>query len=337
MSAREEDLAVLTPSFRGDARLFADLHETVLTHTPPSVVHHVVVPPSDAGLFRQYEGPRCRVLTHRELLPRRFLSVPHASGLTLNVRRPWPPVRGWVTQQLMKLAGTAALDARAVVLIDSDAVLMRDLTLDDLCVDGHPWYFRRDAAVTATMTRHLAWDRVARRLLGVPGAARVPAADYVSPITVWDPDVVRALTCHIAESTGRDWLDAVAGELHVSEFVLYGIFADHVHGELAPYSRPLCHNYYERVPLTPVGGHAFADGMPRDALGAMISSHSRTPRDVRLDAFRRCAEGIAERSRQAFDPSPRAPRARWPFADNRCWDAAALLIQVLPIVSAGCV
>src|SRR5687768_8891559 len=91
-----DDLAVLTPSFRGDARLFADLHESVLANTAPSVVHHVVTPPSDAHLFRQYAGARCRVWTHRDLLPRHCVSVPYASGLTINLRRPWLPVRGWV-------------------------------------------------------------------------------------------------------------------------------------------------------------------------------------------------------------------------------------------------
>jgi hypothetical protein len=40
-----DNLAVLTPSFRGDASLFVDLHRLVLANTARSVVHHVVVPP----------------------------------------------------------------------------------------------------------------------------------------------------------------------------------------------------------------------------------------------------------------------------------------------------
>src|SRR3954452_2557678 len=84
IDAQMNDLAVLTPSFREDASLFADLHESVMANTAPSVVHHVVVPPSDASLFRQYQGPRCEIWTHRDLLPRYYVSVPHASGLTLN-------------------------------------------------------------------------------------------------------------------------------------------------------------------------------------------------------------------------------------------------------------
>ena len=113
------------------------------------------------------------------------------------------------------------------------------------------------------------------------GSVSPPAPDYISPIAIWEPTVVRPLMEHIADSTERRWLDAVAGELHVSEFVLYGVFVDHVLGGM-PFDGPLCHNYYERTPLSPADGHAFADQMPSNALGAMISSHSRTPS--------RCAE-----------------------------------------------
>jgi hypothetical protein len=330
-----DDLAVLTPSFRGDAALFADLHESVLANTAPSVVHHVVVPPSDARLFRRYEGPRCRVLTHQDLLPRYCVSVPYASGLTLNLRRPWPPVRGWVTQQIMKLAGTAAIDARAVLIIDSDAVLLREPTLDQFTHDGRPWHFRVDRAVTADMERHLLWHNVARQLLGLEGVVSAPAPEYVSPITVWDPAVVRSLIEHIADATGRNWIDAVAGELHISEFVLYGVFVDYVLGEMAPYEGPLCHNYYERVPLTPADARAFADQMPPNALGAMISSHSHTPQDLRRDTFDRCGQIAATRATNGTRNQWTPENARNPLWDRRCLDAAMLLGQLAAIAQSG--
>jgi Family of unknown function (DUF6492) len=289
-----DDLAVLTPSFRGDADLFADLHESVLANTAPSVVHHVVVPPSDAGLFRQYEGSRCRVFTHQDLLPRYCVSVPRADGLTLNLRRPWPPVRGWVVQQIMKMAGAAVVDARAVLIVDSDAVLVRQASLDQFTHNGRLWHFRRDGAVTASMERHVLWHNVARKLLGVPGVAAPPLPDYVSPICVWDPVVVRSLMEHIADSTGRNWVDAVGGQLHVSEFVVYGVFVDHVLAGAVPRDQDLCHNYYERIPLSPADAAVFADEMPSDALGVMISSHSHTRHEVRTTTFSRC-RSVAER------------------------------------------
>jgi Family of unknown function (DUF6492) len=294
-----DELAVLTPSFRGDAALFADLHGSVLANTARSVVHHVVVPPSDAHLFREYEGARCRVWTHRDLLPRYYVSVPHASGLTLNLRRPWPPVRGWVVQQIMKLAGTAVIDARAVLIADSDAVLLREATLDQFTHNGRLWHYRKDDAVTAGMKRHVLWHNVARNMLGLPGVAEPPLPDYVSPISVWDPVVVRSLLAHIADSTGQNWVDAVAAQLHVSEFVVYGVFVDQVLGGMVPRDAPLCHNYYERTPLSPADAAAFADETPSNTLGVMISSHSRTDHDVRTRAFRRCRKVAQRNSAQA--------------------------------------
>jgi hypothetical protein len=326
-----DDLAVLTPSFRGDANLFADLHESVVVNTAPAVVHHVVVPPSDARIFRQYEGARCRVWTHRDLLPRHCVSVPYAAGLTLSLRRPWLPVRGWVVQQIMKIAGTAAIDARAVLIMDSDAVLLREPTLDEFTHDGRLWHFRSDDAVTAGMARHLLWHKVARKLLGVPGSVSPPAPDYVSPITVWDPTVVRSLMAHIADTTGRDWMDAVTCHLHFSEFVTYGVFVDHVLGGMAPFERPLCHNYYERIPLSQADARAFADEMPSNALGAMISSHSDTPHDVRRETFRRCAQRVeGSASHKARDSW-----ARRATGDHRCLDVAILLAQMSAIAPAG--
>lgn len=304
-SARD-DLAVLTPSFRGDAGLFAHLHRSVLANTAHSVVHHVVVPPSDAHLFREHEGTRCRVWTHQDLLPRHYLSVPHASGLTLNLRRPWPPVRGWVTQQIMKMAAAAVIDARAVLIVDSDAVLVREAALDQFTHNGRLWHYRKDRAVTAGMERHVLWHNVARRLLGLPGVAVAPLPDYVSPIIVWDPSVVRSMIARIADSTGRNWVDAVAGQLHVSEFVIYGVFVDHV-GATVPVEADLCHNYYERIPLSRADACAFADQMPSNALGVMISSHSGTPHDVRREAFSRCRQIAESDSTEHARPTHASP------------------------------
>jgi hypothetical protein len=90
-------LAVLTPSYRPDVELFEDLHRSVLRWTPEQVVHHVVVPRSDLELFRAFEGPRCRLLTEEDTLPRRFVRTPTA--YSINLRRPLPPIRGWILQR----------------------------------------------------------------------------------------------------------------------------------------------------------------------------------------------------------------------------------------------
>jgi hypothetical protein len=286
------ELAVITPSYRADAGLFPDLHRSVLEFTPDDTVHHVFVPRADRRLFAQYEGPRCRVWDRSNLIPRRYLRVAR-SNYHVNVRRPWPPVRGWVMQQAVKIAATGQLDADVVLLADSDVVLVRPVRADRFKTGGRLTLFREEKGVAADMERHVIWHRVARELLGLPQAPPPPLPDYVSPLNAWDPAIVRAMQQRIRETTGRDWLDAFNSQLHISEFILYGVFVDEFLSASVP--RPptditICHNNWERSPLDHDAAVAFADALGPDAIAMMISAKSHTPEDVRRVAIRRCAE-----------------------------------------------
>ena len=170
------------------------------------------------------------------------------------------------------------------------------------------------------MPRHMLWHKVARRLLDVPGTVAAPARDYISPIAVWDPEVVRLLMAHIAATTGRHWIDAVTREPHFSEFIAYGVFVDHVLGGVPAFDGAICHNYYERVPLSGAQAKVFAEQMPTDALGAMISSHSGTADDVRRDVFERCeavVNGVRPTGAVGARPKVQQRQRAWePFCLN---------------------
>jgi hypothetical protein len=282
------ELAVITPSYGPDAELFAELHASVLRHTSEQTVHHVIVPPADRGLFAGYGGARCRIWTYPELLPRRYVPAP-GTGLWINARRPWPPVRGWVMQQTLKIAAAGAIDAGVVLMADSDVVLVRRATAERFVTDGRLRLYRVEDAITPDMERHVQWHHVARRLLGLPPAPEPPLPDYVSPLNFWDPAIVRAMQERIQEETGRHWLDAFNAELHISEFILYGVFVDEVLGpNRVPSDTTICHNTWDRTPMDLDGAAAFADGLGPDAIAVMISAKSNTPQDVRLEAVRRC-------------------------------------------------
>jgi hypothetical protein len=284
------ELAVITPTWAPDAEQFAELHRSVLEHTPETTVHHAIVPWAHRSRFTRFSSERCRIWHHPELLPRRYVRMP--GGIWVNSLRPWPPVRGWVMQQAAKIAAAARLDADVVLLADSDAILVRPTTASSLMSSDKVVLYRADDAVHDGMPRHVLWHGVARRLLGLPAAPPPPLPDYVGPFGVWDPAMVRAMQQRIAETTGRSWLDAFTGELHISEFIVYGVFMDQVIGTPPLVDKRFCHNYYERTPLSTESAVAFADRMSPEAIGIMISSHSGTPREVRLAAARRCAERI---------------------------------------------
>jgi hypothetical protein len=326
------DLAVITPCFRGDAELFEYLHRSVLEFTSADTVHHVLVPLRDVGMFRQYEGPRCRVWIRSEILPPRYLRIPF-SDVYVNVFNPYPPLRGWVMQQTAKIAATAASEADAVVIIDSDAVLVRPINADrfrtvmsadsaekstssvmsadsaekstssvmsadsaekSTSSGGRLNLYRIENGVRADMTRHVIWHQVSRRLLGLPDAPPPPLPDYVTPMSVWDPAIARAMLARVAEVTGKSWMDAFNGERHISEFMLYGVFLEEF---LTPTDRPaaddsIVYNYYSRVPLDHDSAATFVDSLPDRAVAMMISAKSGTSDEIRRFAMARSAEVV---------------------------------------------
>ena len=111
------DSALITPTYRRDPALFADLHQSVLLHTDESVKHYVVVPSGDADLFSAMAGPRCIIVPEESLYSANYKSVsivnqilrplsrvlPHARIAAINTKRPFRPIRGWVMQQVLKM------------------------------------------------------------------------------------------------------------------------------------------------------------------------------------------------------------------------------------------
>ncbi len=285
-------LAVVTPSYGPDVRLFAELHRSVQEYTSEETVHHVIVPPADQALFAPFAGSRCRVWTESELLPRKFCRTPKP-GWWVNLRRPWPPIRGWVLQQALKIAAAAMIEAEVVLIADSDVVLVRPTDAVRFVTDGRLSLYRLEDAVHNGMERHIKWHQVARRLLGLPSAPPPPLHDYVSSLNIWSPPTVRAMQRRVAEVAGRPWLDVITSELHLSEFILYGVFVDEIlsAGRVRPAAdTSFCHDYWDTTPLDTASALEFVDRLSPDAVGMMVSSKSNTPAAVRLAAARRCAE-----------------------------------------------
>jgi hypothetical protein len=275
--------AVLTPSYAPDFRLCRELNRSVLEWTAPDVDHHLVVPRWDRELFEPLRGPRTHLWTVEELLPRRMLPA-KIFNAWLDPRRPYPPVRGWVMQQIVKFAAVTKLDTELLVLADSDVVLVRPVTIDTLRRGELVRFYRSDGAVDEQLPRHLRWHEAAHRLLGLLPAGPPPLPDYVSAFNVWDRRVVLALRDRIEDVNGRPWLDAIASQLHISEFILYGVFVDGVLGASAkviPADSMLCNSHWGPEPMAHASVPDFVRALQPDDVAVMISSQSDTEPDVR--------------------------------------------------------
>jgi hypothetical protein len=292
-------MAVMTKSFAPDFELCAALNRSVLDNTPDTIGHHVIVPRSDLKLFGRLAGPRTHIRCEADLLPRTFVRVPF-SNMMVNLSRPFPPVRGWIQQQVIKLAAIAESEDDVVLVVDSDVEFIQPFTAEMFVRDGAVRFFCKPNEIDKRLPRHMTWHRVARVLLGLP-PAEPPYADYISSPLAWDPVIVRRMLARVAATTGRPWHTAVAGQLDFSECVLYGVFVDTVSGAPAnsfAADDPLCLSYWEHAPLDLDSVAHFVRGVRPTDIAGMIPSKSRTPSAVRQAAFAalRAAQNTSHRS-----------------------------------------
>jgi hypothetical protein len=278
--------AVITKSFKPDLDLCTDLHRSVLDYWPDSVHHQIIVPGPDVELFGRLAGPRTHVRCETDFLPRSFVPIPF-TNFTVNRGRPFPPVRGWILQQLVKLAAVAASEDDVVLVADSDVEFIRPVTVETFVRDSVVRFYRKPCGIDEKLPRHIAWHRTARALLGLP-LAEPPYTDYISAFVACDPAIVRQMLARVTATTGRPWTTAIAGQLHFSEWTLYGVFVDDVIGAPAnsfASDDPLCLAYWDETPLDCNGAAGFLRGLRPTDVAGMISAKSRTPLAVRRAAF----------------------------------------------------
>lgn len=290
-------MAILTPSYLPDLESFVRLHESVLESTDGGTRHHVIVPKRDLSSFLAIGSPRLDVWSEADFLPSGFVATDGLAALrrripvlprtincsALNLRRPWPPVRGWILQQILKLSAATRLSCDAVVIIDSDVVLVRPMPVQTYIRNGAVRLYEMPGAVTEDLPRHMQWTRTAHELLGIPWQPLTSFPDYIGGIVSWDPQVVRGCLTRIEEVSGSSWAGTVARRLHVSEFILYGTYARHF-GTEHQYSfrepSTLCHSYWSPTPLGEQEADAFVAAYSPRNLAVHIQSNSRTPQQV---------------------------------------------------------
>jgi hypothetical protein len=279
-------LAVITKSFAPDFELCAELNRSVLDNSPDTVEHRIVVPRSDLGLFSRLAGTRTHICCETELLPRMFVRLPFVN-MTINLARPFPPIRGWIQQQVVKLATIAASKDDVLLVVDSDAEFVQPFTAETFMRDGIVRFFRGPDQIDQRLPRHMTWHRVARALLGLP-PAEPPYPDYISSPLAWDPNIVREMLARVAATAGQQWPTAIAGQLDFSECVLYGVFVDGVIGAPAnsfASNDSLCSVYWEQTPLNPDSAIEFVRSVRPTDVAAVIQSKSLTPMTVRKATF----------------------------------------------------
>ncbi|MEQ8480859.1 MAG: DUF6492 family protein [Hoeflea sp.] len=284
--------AVMTASYVADFERCALLCESMDRFLEGKWHHYLLVERADAELFKSLEGVNRSVVSEAELFPSWLRAFP--DPLSMGRRRVWLspfslPLRGWHAQQLRRLAMARHVDAKTILSIDSDVVLVRPFDPASMWKDGILRMFRADNGAHDATPGHLAWLAHAGNILGLPPHPD-PAHDYISNMVAWRADTARALLDHLENRSGKSWLRAVISSRDISECMIYGRFADEVLGGAGhrPDGRSLSHVLWfrETFPQTSEGLASFMAELRPDQVAIGVQSFVGHPlSEIRRLAF----------------------------------------------------
>jgi hypothetical protein len=224
VSVTESDhsFAVVTPTFLPDLKR-CELLVDSLDYTAPDVPHYLIVDRRDKSAFKHLQRGRRRLIESEEILGNWILRMPGRKGYWLSLKA--PPVRGWIIQQILKIAAVDAISERTLVFCDSDTAFFRRFDRNDLLVNGKIGLLDVDA-INGDIRR---WTATARRLLGLPprdGGYR----NHVGNMICWNREIIKAMQHQVERTTGLSWCVALARTVTFAEYIIYGVFVREVLG-----------------------------------------------------------------------------------------------------------
>lgn len=282
-----KSFALLTKTFHQDLSVFERLCDSIDEHNP-DLTHYVVIDKSDEAVFARFASDRRILLRADKLLPE-FLEL-NLPGRRIWYRPPFHLVRGWIYQQLAKMQAVSGLKEDAVVLIDSDVLLMRSIQHDHVFDGDRVKLYHAPDKPSGPASESDKWHDVASQALGLP-ATGYTGADYISGVIAWSPKVVRAMLLEIEEAGDTSWVKRLIGNFRISEYVIYGVFCSQCDGEhqqlVAPTLYPLSLSSWLFDLTDPEGVEQYINAFQPYHVAGHIQSNLHLDDTVRDDIFAR--------------------------------------------------
>ena len=301
---RSPTVALLTCSMARDIGIFELLAASVDAHVDTDVPHRVVVPAADLGVFKRFANARREIIAQEDVLPVRIWKAPaalrHLAFLRAGCRRPvyLAPgprvVRGWMLQQFLKIDMARRAPEDAIMHVDSDVSFFRNFAAGDAFQNERPRYFRALGSTRNPM--HKAWVQSSCDFLGVP-APEEHRAHYIENCVLWSRDVTHAMAEQIEAQQGKPLHEAIFDASTMSEYYLYGLFADLFDQEdrLAAEDVSFCNSYWPNNETDAVDFSSLADRLqPKHCAIAVQSTHKLTIPE-RQDIYARAEKELVGR------------------------------------------
>lgn len=293
-------LSLVTPTYARDLPLFEDLHASLRERLAAGCEHVVIVPRVDQSLFAPFGDAGTRILCVEDVVPGPFLLLPRFLKLLSSGRDVWlshrtAPVRGWIMQQIVKFAAADAVGNELMLLVDSDLMFTRSVAARDFVKGGRIRLYR-ERGVTGHVASHRRWYRTTAELLGVE-EKHFFGDTYVSPAVSWSRSVVRKMLAHLEQRAGKPWWLVLANTMHFSEYILYGVYADHVADDKGIHfgdETAMFLNSWDFDLNTTEGEDNFVAAFKPGHIGAHIDSQLKMPAERRKHLLARVQQAAAQ-------------------------------------------
>ncbi|GJD20056.1 hypothetical protein RIVM261_050120 [Rivularia sp. IAM M-261] len=269
---QELDFCLITPSYAPDYHRCQLLAWSIEAFAPEKAKHYIIVPKRDLPLFRQIKYRNTRIITLESILPT-WVQLPFINNCWFNIKHLL--VRGWIIQQLIKLAAAEFLSEQVFVFVDSDVAFIRPFDWNFFIRDSLVRLYRIPGNLSPQAPIGEKWNYNARRLLNLP-SGDIPVTGYISQIMTWRSDNLKQLYKYIEKVSGRKWIETVCSNWNLSEYVLYGVFVEEVLKVSGHYfdSECICHEYWFNQQMSDMDLENFFQRTPKEHIAVMISAKS---------------------------------------------------------------
>nr|MBA3922383.1 hypothetical protein [Nostocaceae cyanobacterium] len=214
---------MITPSYAPDFERCRLLCQSVQEFISPAVTHYIVVGQRDKKLFSQLQNRNTEIITVQSLLPSWIQRIP----VVENVWFSWKtmPVRGWLLQQIVKIAVAQHLSQDVLVCIDSDVAFIRPFSLQRFIKGDQVRLFRIEPCLQPKFEQ---WHENSCSLLDIVGLEPAQLPNYIGQIISWKRENVLKMCQYIESVSGRGWMETLCNSWDMSEYMLYGNFVDQI-------------------------------------------------------------------------------------------------------------
>lgn len=269
--------ALVTPSYAPDFERCRLLCSTRAKFLPEDVSHYVIVDRRDLPLFRQLKIYGIQLIAVEDILPWWIQRIPFSKQGWFSFKG--LPIRNWIIQQIIKLSAAQFIDDEIIGYVDSDVAFIRPIDPHQLVFGRNVRLYREPNSIPRDWLSHRRWYESACKLLGIP-PTEYPAPNYIGDLVTWRRSNLIKLSDYLTDRHGKPFLEILASCLHFSEYILYGLFVEHILKDDSGHYFDEVYpglQYFGTKTLSVPEIESYLAGVKSHHVTVMISSKSKTP------------------------------------------------------------